>query len=214
MSWKITSYFGAKESFRNQQTGHTGIDFATPDGTPLRSIQDGTVEEILRLGDKNVGNGVLIRWEDGKTAIYGHLSKFAEGLKEGDTVNAGDLIGYSGHSGHVVSSSGSNGAHLHFGLKDTNGKFIDPSPYIDHIQNMNNQTYLAKIAEELPKQTDNLFTIGNIFGNKSNFNTELLNLFKSNFISIIVEVKSMSINFLADNSILIQYLKHFFQFFS
>lgn len=43
-------------------------------------------------------------------------------VKVGDKLNYGDLIGYSGNTGH------STGPHLHFGIKDGN-RFIDPSEY-------------------------------------------------------------------------------------
>jgi hypothetical protein len=138
--FKITSKFGQQESFRIK--GHTGIDFSMPEGTPLRSIRDGVVENITHY-QGNIGNGVLIRWNDGKTSIYGHMSKVSDNLHVGDKVNAGELIGYSGHSGHVV---GNPGDHLHFGLKE-NGHFIDPSPYIDDIQNMNVKQFVQHIPE-------------------------------------------------------------------
>jgi hypothetical protein len=130
--YKITSYFNQHESFRN--SGHSGIDFSMPEGTPLRSIRDGVIEKIIDYGNQNAGKCVKVKWEDGKTAIYGHLSKFGE-FKEGETVHSGDVIGYSGHSGNVV---GINGNHLHFGLKGENGGVLDPTPFIPDIQNMNN----------------------------------------------------------------------------
>jgi hypothetical protein len=67
-------------------------------------------------------------------------------VKVGDKVHTGDLIGYSGNSGHVVGANG--GYHLHFGLKE-NGHFIDPSPYIDNIQNMNT-TIVQHIPDVVP----------------------------------------------------------------
>jgi hypothetical protein len=130
--YKITSRFQQQESFRS--SGHKGIDFYMEEGTQLRSIRDGYISKIVDYGNQNVGKGIFVKWEDGKTAIYGHLSKFAS-FKEGDVVHKGDLIGYSGHSGNVV---GKTGNHLHFGLKSEDGqRFLDPSPYINDIQNMN-----------------------------------------------------------------------------
>jgi murein DD-endopeptidase MepM/ murein hydrolase activator NlpD len=123
MAYKITSRFMQQESFRS--SGHKGIDFYMEEGTPLRSIQDGYISRIVDYGNQNVGKGIFVKWEDGKTAIYGHLSKFGS-FKVGDKVNTGDLIGYSGHSGNVV---GKTGYHLHFGLKSEDGqRFLDPIP--------------------------------------------------------------------------------------
>lgn len=142
--YKITSRFQQQESFRSH--GHSGIDFAMPNHTPLRSIQDGIVERVTHYKD-NIGNGVLVRWNDGKVAIYGHMSETT--VNVGDKIHTGDLIGYSGNSGHVVGANG--GYHLHFGLKE-NGHFSDPSPYIDHIQNMN--TNVAQhISDHIPEVT-------------------------------------------------------------
>jgi hypothetical protein len=149
MNYPITSRFLQRENFRSH--GHSGIDFYMQEGTPLRSIRDGVVDKIVNYGSKvNAGKCIKIRWEDGHTAIYGHLSKFGN-IKEGQHINAGDLIGYSGHSGHVI---GATGNHLHFGLKE-NGHFIDPSPYINDIEHMNDANYfvsnhLTKIAEHAP----------------------------------------------------------------
>jgi hypothetical protein len=141
MAYKITSRFMQQESFR--QKGHSGIDFSMENHTPLRSIQDGIVERVTHYKD-NIGNGVLVRWNDGKVAIYGHMSETT--VNVGDKVKTGDLIGYSGNSGHVVGANG--GYHLHFGLKE-NGHFIDPSPYIDNIQNMNT-TIVQHIPDLVP----------------------------------------------------------------
>ncbi|MBT2724855.1 M23 family metallopeptidase [Bacillus sp. ISL-46] len=112
-----------------------------PEGTPLRTIRDGIVEEVTHDKD-NIGNGVLVRWEDGKVSIYDHMSKTT--VNVGDKVHAGDLLSYSGNSGHVVGVNG--GYHLHIGLKE-GGRFIDPSPYVNDIQNMNVKQYVQHAPE-------------------------------------------------------------------
>jgi hypothetical protein len=126
MKYKITSKYGNFENFRNHS--HTGIDFKMNEGEPLKSIQDGIIEKVVDYGSQNIGKGVLVKFEDGRTAIYGHMSDIT--VQQGQYVSAGDLIGYSGNTGF------STGAHLHFGIKE-NGDFLDPSPYIDKIQHMN-----------------------------------------------------------------------------
>jgi hypothetical protein len=175
-----------QESFRS--SGHKGIDFYMPEGTPLRSIQDGYISKIVDYGNQNVGKGVFVKWEDGKTAIYGHLSKFGS-FKEGDKVHTGDLIGYSGHSGNVV---GKTGNHLHFGLKE-NGHFIDPSPYIDNIQNMN-----TTIVQHVP----------DVIPTKINFFD-----YMQSHMNAISDLK-MHLIHLPYDSLLIQISKHLFQFLS
>jgi hypothetical protein len=133
--YRITSRFGQQESFRT--TGHSGIDFAMEKGEPIRSIKEGIVT-VRDYGNFNAGKTVMVKWEDGKTAIYGHLNDFS--VKDGQHVQAGDLLGHAGNTGH------SFGNHLHFGLKE-NGRFIDPSPYIEDIQNMNVKQFVQHIPE-------------------------------------------------------------------
>jgi hypothetical protein len=127
MRFQITSPYKALENFRNH--AHNGIDINFPNGTELHSVASGVVEKVVHLKD-NIGNGVLVKFDDGTTGIYGHLSKVA--VEEGQIINKGDLLGYSGNSGHVVGQNG--GYHLHFGLKDTStNQFVDPTPYADDL---------------------------------------------------------------------------------
>jgi len=158
MRYQITSYFNQQEGFRTKL--HNGIDFAMPNGTPIKSITNGIIEKVVNLGDKNIGKGILIKCKDGKTAIYGHLSKIT--VSEGDKIRIGDLIGYSGNSGYVAGING--GYHLHFGLKE-NGIFIDPSPYINAIQSMNidNNQYALTINDLIQSQLNYLSTLNDYF---------------------------------------------------
>lgn len=210
MTWRITSKFMEQEAFRNHK--HLGLDFATPNNTELRSLKDGVVEKIVNYGDANIGKGVFIKFNDGKTAIYGHLSRFSN-IKVGDKVSAGDLIGYSGNSGHCVGKNG--GYHLHFAIKEGE-RFLDPSPYINLIQEMDNPTLLAKMSNSIqPVPTsDNLFTIGNILKQQTNVYSDLLQLFKSNFILLLTDAKLHIISVITDYSIFSQYLKYILQFLS
>ncbi|AZV43704.1 metalloendopeptidase-like membrane protein [Peribacillus asahii] len=132
--YKITSKFHQQEAFRLKP--HNGIDLKMEVGEPLRSIKEGVVR-TADYGSTNAGKTVFVEWEDGKTAIYGHLSEFA--VKNGQQVEAGDLIGYAGNTGH------STGSHLHFGLKE-GSEFIDPTPYIDSLQHMNDVGYFVQSA--------------------------------------------------------------------
>jgi hypothetical protein len=119
---RITSRFGEIDGVHKKP--HTGIDLAMPEGTPLRSIDDGIIQKVVDYGDNNIGKGVIIQFEDGKQGIYGHLSEVK--VKKGQIIHEGDIIGLSGNTGH------STGTHLHFGLKE-DGHFIDPTPLAEHI---------------------------------------------------------------------------------
>jgi hypothetical protein len=134
MKFQITSPYQAMEKFRDH--AHTGIDINFPNGTELHSLMNGVVEKVVHLKN-NVGNAVSVRFEDGTTGIYGHMSKIT--VKEGQTVHSGDLLGFSGNSGHVVGTNG--GYHLHFGLKDTSsGDFINPTDHADTLIGMSSET--------------------------------------------------------------------------
>jgi hypothetical protein len=135
--YRITSMFSQQESFRLKP--HSGIDFKMEIGEPIRSIKDGIVT-VKDFGNVNAGKTVLVKWEDGNTSIYGHLNDFA--VKTGQHVKTGDLLGHAGNTGF------STGSHLHFGLKNGAGQFIDPSPYLDNIQNMN-----TNVAQHIPEVT-------------------------------------------------------------
>lgn len=199
--YPITSRFLQQESFRLK--GHTGIDFSMPNGTELRSIQDGIITRVVDFGNSNIGKGVFVQWEDGKTAIYGHLSKIT--VKVGQKVSTGDLLGLSGNSGNVVGKNG--GYHLHFGLKE-GSKFIDPSPFIDHIQNMNNIEKLHMLVQQ-PSQivpmVQKSLTFADLFNANTSIYTDLFNSLKLNVIHMLNSV---------DYSVFIHYIQHFFKFFS
>jgi murein DD-endopeptidase MepM/ murein hydrolase activator NlpD len=85
-------------------------DFAAPKGTPIRAVQSGTVL-IAKTSGYNGGYGlyVVINFDDGRQAIFGHMSKVAVGA--GTTVKQGDIIGYVGSTGK------STGPHVHIGFR-------------------------------------------------------------------------------------------------
>lgn len=199
--YRITSRYLEKESFRSH--GHLGIDFSMPDHTPLRSIQSGEVLRVVDYGKENIGKGVFVQWEDGKTAIYGHMSQTA--VHPGDHVDVGTLLGYSGNSGHVVGAGG--GYHLHFGLKE-GGKFIDPSSHIDQIQNMNHPDTLRMLAEQVPHHTEHIvqtgYSLADLFNGQLQTYTDFLSSFKMNCIHFLSSI---------DYTMFIQHIQHLFQLF-
>ncbi|MCM1177505.1 MAG: peptidoglycan DD-metalloendopeptidase family protein [Bacteroides sp.] len=96
---------------------HTGIDYAAPAGTPVMTIGDGTVTSIGYEGAG--GNVVRIRHNSVYSTAYLHLSKFASGLKVGQRVAQGDVIGYVGATGRCT------GPHLDFRVWK-NGSPVNP----------------------------------------------------------------------------------------
>jgi murein DD-endopeptidase MepM/ murein hydrolase activator NlpD len=96
---------------------HLGVDFAAPTGTPVRAVAGGTVVTRGRYGQ--LGQTVRIEHSDGLTSTYGHLSRIAGRLEEGDAVERGQVIGYVGASGLAT------GPHLHFAI-ERGGEYVDP----------------------------------------------------------------------------------------
>ena len=112
--------FGMARSFGFKRK-HLGHDMMGSQGTPIVAVEGGVVEALgwNRYGGWRVG----IRSFDGKRYYYyAHLRKdkpFAEGLEEGDLVQAGDLIGYMGRTGYSDRENVNNieTVHLHFGMQ-------------------------------------------------------------------------------------------------
>jgi murein DD-endopeptidase MepM/ murein hydrolase activator NlpD len=73
---------------------HHGIDYAAPAGTPVFAVAGGEVIYKNRAG--GFGNLVKIRHESGYVSYYGHLSRFADGLRVGQPVGQKQVIGYVG----------------------------------------------------------------------------------------------------------------------
>ena len=117
---------------------HTGVDYAAPKGTPVMSIGDGTVTSVKYEGAG--GNTVRIRHNSVYSTAYLHLSKYASGLKAGQRVRQGEVIGYVGSTGR------STGPHLDFRVWK-NGTPINPlkmdSPPAEPIKEENRQAFEA-----------------------------------------------------------------------
>ncbi|MDA0784239.1 MAG: M23 family metallopeptidase [Bacteroidetes bacterium] len=99
---------------------HTGIDLQLRTGDSVYSAFDG----VIRMSKyyNGYGNCVVIRHFNGLETLYGHLSKLEH--KPGTLVNAGQLIGLGGSTGH------STGPHLHFEIRFL-GRPLNPAAVID-----------------------------------------------------------------------------------
>lgn len=76
---------------------HLGTDFAAPQGTPIRSVGDGIVEEAQYKS--NNGNYVKIRHNGTYTTQYLHMSRIDGSVRAGTRVRQGQVIGYVGSTG-------------------------------------------------------------------------------------------------------------------
>ncbi len=90
----------------NRIRAHKGVDYAAPTGTPVRAAGEARVRFVGRQG--GYGNVIELEHAHSIVTVYGHLSRFAKGLKRGQRVAQGQLIGYVGSTGLAT------GPHLHY----------------------------------------------------------------------------------------------------
>jgi len=111
-----TSSFGTRSFFNGQpRSPHTGTDFLSPSGRPIRAANRGVV--VLAEPLYFTGNTVIVDYGDGLYSLFAHLSELR--THEGDTVEGDTIVGLVGATGRVT------GAHLHWGVK-LQGANVDP----------------------------------------------------------------------------------------
>jgi murein DD-endopeptidase MepM/ murein hydrolase activator NlpD len=115
---RISSRFGGRyHPILNRWRSHQGTDYAAAWGTPVRATADGIVTHAGPEG--GYGNLIEVRHANGIRTRYGHLSKFAKGLRVGQRVTQDQTIGYVGSTGL------STGPHLHYEFL-VNGRATNP----------------------------------------------------------------------------------------
>ena len=118
---KLTSPFGNRTSpTAGASSYHQGVDLAAPQGTPVYASRAGRVT-VAGYGSA-AGYYVTINHLDGFSSIYMHLNNYV--VSSGQTVSAGQLIGYVGRSGVAT------GYRLHFGIS-YNGAYVNPASYVN-----------------------------------------------------------------------------------
>jgi murein DD-endopeptidase MepM/ murein hydrolase activator NlpD len=112
-----TSYFGTVRI--SGAKPHGGIDLLARSGTPIMAPASGTVVASTSLyeGEAKYGEVIAIEHADGLRSVYAHLQR--RGVKVGDLVTAGQIIGHTGATGRVT------GPHLHLEIH-RNGVKLDP----------------------------------------------------------------------------------------
>jgi murein DD-endopeptidase MepM/ murein hydrolase activator NlpD len=93
----------------NKWRAHKGVDYAAPTGTKVKVTSDGVVSFVGRQG--GYGNVVMVNHQGNFTTVYGHLSRFAGGLRKGQRLGQGQIVGYVGMTGLA------SGPHLHYEFK-------------------------------------------------------------------------------------------------
>jgi peptidoglycan LD-endopeptidase LytH len=99
------------EEKRGGQRTHEALDILAPRNTPVKAVEDGT---IARLFESKAGGTTVYQFDPTEQYCYyyAHLERYADGLKEGDHVKKGQVIGYVGTSGNAPKDT----PHLHFAV--------------------------------------------------------------------------------------------------
>lgn len=116
---RISSGFslGRFHPILQRMKAHKGIDLAAPSGTRIKASGDAVVDFV---GKKSgYGNVLVLKHDNGISTVYGHLSRFADGLHRGKKVAQGNIIGFVGMTGLAT------GPHLHYEFL-VNGQPRDP----------------------------------------------------------------------------------------
>jgi murein DD-endopeptidase MepM/ murein hydrolase activator NlpD len=103
----VRSYHDA----RSGQRQHEAIDILAPTNTPVVAVEDGTVAKLF---NSKAGGITIYQFDPGQqySYYYAHLDHYADGLKEGDHLKRGQVIGYVGTSGNAPKDT----PHLHFAV--------------------------------------------------------------------------------------------------
>jgi len=115
--YKFRSGYGSRiDPITGVRSGHNGVDYSAPSGTPIYAPDSGIVSGSSYSSSS--GNYVLIKHDNGYTTGYAHMVR--PGIKKGKRVRRGDVIGNVGTTGR------STGNHLHLTLRNKKGSVIDP----------------------------------------------------------------------------------------
>lgn len=136
-SVKVTSGFGQRG-----REFHEGVDLRAPMHTPVLAAHSGTV---LYAGDgiRGYGKLIVIRHEGLLATLYAHNSRFV--VKRGDAVRQGQVIAFSGATGHV------SGPHVHFEVRE-GLTALNPVQFLTS-QKRKNPTQVAVLSSKKRRRT-------------------------------------------------------------
>jgi peptidoglycan LD-endopeptidase LytH len=120
------------DELRGSSRRHEALDIMAPRGTPVVAVDDGVITKLF----KSAAGGITIYQSDAPEKFiyyYAHLERYADGLREGQPVQRGQVIGYVGSTGNAPESA----PHLHFTIFQLGpdkrwwkGKAVNPYPYL------------------------------------------------------------------------------------
>ena len=124
-----------RDSFDDRRGGsrrHEALDILAPRNTPVLAVEDG---RVAKLFSSKAGGLTVYQFDPTSTYAYyyAHLERYADGLKDGDHVQRGQVLGYVGTSGNAPADT----PHLHFAIfrltdekRWWQGTAIDPYPIL------------------------------------------------------------------------------------
>jgi murein DD-endopeptidase MepM/ murein hydrolase activator NlpD len=112
----VESFKGGFAERRGGDRPHEAVDMLAPRNTPVHAVENGTVAKLF---NSKAGGLTIYQYDpSGRLCYYyAHLERYADGLKEGQPVSQGDVIGYVGTTGNAPA----NTPHLHFAVFELNG---------------------------------------------------------------------------------------------
>ena len=108
---------------------HEGVDIIGARGLAIYAVADGVITKMLTGGTLS-GNSIRLTIADGTYFFYAHLDGFAAGLSAGQSVRAGQIIGYLG-------ATGATSNHLHFEVHPQGGAAVNPYPIVKAVDACN-----------------------------------------------------------------------------
>lgn len=147
---RISSHFSWRRyhPILKRRRPHLGVDFAAAYGTPVEASADGV---IIEMGYQKRGVGRYLKIKHPYSqfeTLYGHLSKYAKGMKKGQKVTQGQVIGYVGSTGLAT------GPHLHYSFYE-NGRPVNPFRIKNYSMKPIPQDQLAAFQDQtLPLLTE------------------------------------------------------------
>jgi murein DD-endopeptidase MepM/ murein hydrolase activator NlpD len=118
LHYRLTGRFGQVSGLWAHT--HTGLDFAAPEGTPIRSVAAGVV--VSTGYDGAYGNKTVVRLLDGTVLWYCHQDEIV--VHPGERVSVGERVGYVGSTGNTT------GPHLHLEVHPHGGPPVDPDSWL------------------------------------------------------------------------------------
>jgi murein DD-endopeptidase MepM/ murein hydrolase activator NlpD len=126
----IDGFTSFSDTFGAPRSGgrtHEGVDMMAERWTHIVAIESGTIYQLKEGGLG--GTTIWLHSDSGDSYYYAHLEAWADGLSEGQHVDAGELIGYVGTSGNAPDWL----PHLHFEYHPDQGSAVDPYPLVKSL---------------------------------------------------------------------------------